>query len=104
MNPGSSGKHERYSRRNPPFSLDCGDGRGNMQVVENRDVMKKAVGYARRSTDRQEQSLEDQQRFIEAYAEQHGYQIIRWFRDDAISGCSSIHRHRVRYRIGYRRW
>jgi site-specific DNA recombinase len=47
-----------------------------------------AVGYLRRSTDRQEQSLADQRRAIVAYAEQHGYEILHWFEDDAISGAS----------------
>src|SRR2546427_10774565 len=40
----------------------------------------------RRSTDLQAQSLTDQRRAIEAYAEHHGYQILHWFQDDAISG------------------
>ncbi len=51
-------------------------------------ALKPAVGYLRRSTDRQEQSLDDQRRVIEAYADRHGYDIVRWFEDDAISGAS----------------
>ena len=47
-----------------------------------------AVGYLRRSTDRQEQSLADQQRAIEDHAERHGFEILRWYTDDAISGAS----------------
>jgi DNA invertase Pin-like site-specific DNA recombinase len=31
-------------------------------------------------------SLADQRREIERYAERHGYRILRWFEDDAISG------------------
>lgn len=49
---------------------------------------KPAVGYLRRSTDRQEQSLADQRRVIETYADRHAYGILRWFEDDAVSGAS----------------
>jgi DNA invertase Pin-like site-specific DNA recombinase len=45
-----------------------------------------AVGYLRRSTDKQEPSLEDQRFWIEQWAEANGYNIIRWYVDDAISG------------------
>ena len=45
-----------------------------------------AAGYLRRSTAKQEKSLEDQRREIERYAAQHGYHIVRWYQDDAISG------------------
>ncbi len=45
-----------------------------------------AVAYIRRSTEKQEMSLADQRREIERYAERHGYHILRWFEDDAISG------------------
>src|SRR5689334_2935428 len=48
-----------------------------------------AVGYARRSTDRQEQSIPDQQRAIEGFCEQRGLRLLRWYVDDAISGTSS---------------
>ncbi len=51
-------------------------------------AIRPAVGYLRRSTDRQEQSLADQRRVIEAYADRHDYNIVRWFEDDAISGAS----------------
>ncbi len=37
-----------------------------------------AVGYLRRSTDRQEQSIPDQQKSIEGYAEEHGFRILRF--------------------------
>ena len=46
----------------------------------------RAVGYLRRSTERQEKSLEDQRREIERYADPNGYKILRWYQDDAISG------------------
>jgi site-specific DNA recombinase len=45
-----------------------------------------AVAYLRRSTNRQERSLEDQRREIDSYATQHGYHILRWYTDNGISG------------------
>ncbi|MEN6385900.1 MAG: recombinase family protein, partial [Phycisphaerales bacterium] len=54
-----------------------------------KDKKIPAVGYLRRSTDKQEQSLEDQKREIGHYASQHGYKIIREYIDDAISGTSA---------------
>lgn len=49
----------------------------------------KAVGYARRSTDMQERSIPDQKAYVEKWAAQNGYRIIRWYVDDAISGTST---------------
>jgi DNA invertase Pin-like site-specific DNA recombinase len=51
--------------------------------------VKPAVGYLRRSTDRQEQSLGDQQTAIERHAQEHGFEILRFYKDDAISGTST---------------
>ncbi|GIX05017.1 MAG: hypothetical protein KatS3mg114_0886 [Planctomycetaceae bacterium] len=48
-----------------------------------------AAGYARRSTDLQERSIPDQKAYLEAWAKEHGYRIVRWFIDDAISGTST---------------
>jgi DNA invertase Pin-like site-specific DNA recombinase len=45
-----------------------------------------AAGYLRRSTSKQDKSLEDQRAEIQRYADQHGYRIVRWYQDDAISG------------------
>jgi site-specific DNA recombinase len=45
-----------------------------------------AVAYLRRSTSRQEKSLDDQRTEIEQYAAANGYLILRWFQDDGISG------------------
>ena len=45
-----------------------------------------AVAYLRRSTSRQEKSLDDQRTEIERYAASNGYRILRWFQDDGISG------------------
>ena len=50
---------------------------------------KPAVGYLRRSTDRQEQSIGDQRRVIEGYAANNGYDVLDYYIDDAISGASS---------------
>jgi DNA invertase Pin-like site-specific DNA recombinase len=48
-----------------------------------------AAGYARRSTDLQERSIPDQQAYVTKWAAEHGYRIVRWFIDDAISGTSA---------------
>jgi site-specific DNA recombinase len=50
-----------------------------------------AVGYVRRSTDRQEQSIPDQKKAIERYAAENSIDLSRFFVDDAISG-TSVHR------------
>jgi site-specific DNA recombinase len=50
------------------------------------DVKIPAVAYLRRSTNRQERSLDDQRREIQAYADQNGYHILRWYTDSGISG------------------
>jgi DNA invertase Pin-like site-specific DNA recombinase len=51
--------------------------------------MRSAVGYLRRSTDKQEQSIEGQRREIERYAAAHGLQTIGWYVDDAKSGTNT---------------
>lgn len=48
--------------------------------------MKTAAVYMRMSTDRQEHSIESQWRLISAYAENHGYTIIKRYEDEGISG------------------
>jgi DNA invertase Pin-like site-specific DNA recombinase len=45
-----------------------------------------AVGYLRRSTDKQEASIREQRSAVQRYADEHGYQLLRWYTDDAISG------------------
>ena len=52
----------------------------------------RAVGYLRRSTDRQEQSIDDQKRALEAYASEHGLRLGKFYIDDAISGTSTVGR------------
>lgn len=48
-----------------------------------------AAGYARRSSDLQERSVPDQKAYLEKWAKQNGYRIVRWYVDDAISGTST---------------
>ena len=54
--------------------------------------MKPAAIYLRRSTDKQDRSIEDQRAEIHRYAEDHGYELVREYVDDAISGASTIGR------------
>ncbi len=54
-----------------------------------------AVGYCRRSTDRQEQSIPDQKRAIERYCRDQGLTLLRWYVDDAISGTATGKRSRI---------
>ena len=42
-----------------------------------------AVGYVRRSTDKQEQSIPDQKKAIEAYAGQKKLKLLKFYIDDA---------------------
>ncbi len=51
-----------------------------------------AVGYARRSTDKQEQSIADQKLAIERYCAENGLSLNRWYVDDAISGTRATNR------------
>ena len=52
-----------------------------------------AIGYVRRSTDRQEQSIPDQKKAIEKYTDDNELRLLRFYVDDAISGTSTIKRH-----------
>ena len=54
--------------------------------------LRSAVGYLRRSTDRQEQSIEDQRKAVRKYADENGYEIREWYVDDAISGAGTSKR------------
>ena len=51
-----------------------------------------AIGYVRRSTDRQEQSIPDQKKAIEKYVDDHDLRLVRFNVDDAISGTSTVGR------------
>jgi len=48
--------------------------------------MTKAIGYVRRSTDRQEESLDQQRAQLEAFAHKQGWTLVAVYSDDAISG------------------
>ena len=48
-----------------------------------------AVAYLRRSTDRQERSLNDQLVAIQSYADTHSLSLLRTYTDDAVSGVRS---------------
>ncbi len=64
-----------------------------MTIPADRAVgYRPAAGYLRRSTDRQEQSIADQRRAIERYAQEYGYEIVEWYVDDAVSGTSAEQR------------
>lgn len=65
--------------------------RSRSRAVSSQRALR-AVGYLRRSTDRQEQSIPDQQRAVEQYAKQHDLKLLRCYIDDAISGTSTIGR------------
>ena len=52
----------------------------------------RAVGYVRRSTDRQEQSIPDQKKAIETYAAEHDLSLVKFYTDDAVSGTSTLGR------------
>lgn len=51
-----------------------------------------AVGYLRRSTDRQEQSIGDQRAAVERFAAERGVRLLRHYVDDGISGTSTAGR------------
>src|SRR5437762_2256888 len=52
----------------------------------------RAAEYVRMSTEHQQYSIADQQTAIREYAELHGYQIVRTYRDQAKSGLDLVHR------------
>lgn len=53
---------------------------------------KPAVGYIRMSSDKQEASPDQQRDEIVKLAAKHGYTIIRWYEDHAISGVKTLKR------------
>lgn len=65
-----------------------------MAEIVNKIIttLKRAAGYLRRSGDKQENSLSDQKREINKHAEANGFQIVRFYTDDAISGTSTHNR------------
>ena len=62
--------------------------RPNTRTVRN----PRAVGYVRRSTDKQEQSIGDQKNALQSYADEHGLRLSKFYVDDAISGTSTLGR------------
>ena len=56
-----------------------------------------AVGYVRRSTDRQEQSIDDQKKAIENYASENRLKLLKFYIDDAISGTSTVKRKALKF-------
>jgi len=57
-----------------------------------KNPSNRTVGYVRRSTDRQEQSIPDQKKALEKYASENGLRILKFYTDDAISGTSTLGR------------
>ena len=53
--------------------------------------MVQAIGYVRRSTNRQEESLEQQRAKLQNFAQGRGWELVEVYADDAISG-SQMHR------------
>jgi hypothetical protein len=51
-----------------------------------------AVAYLRMSDKSQDKSIPAQIEEIEKYAAAHGFEIVRWYRDDGISGAESTKR------------
>ena len=52
----------------------------------------RSVGYVRRSTDRQDQSIGDQKKALKQYAIEHNFRFTKYYVDDAISGTSTLKR------------
>lgn len=58
-------------------------------MIKMATDMVPAVAYLRRSTDKQEQSLGDQRLEVVRFAGENGYQVVREYVDDAITGTSA---------------
>jgi len=64
-----------------------------------KDKLKPAVGYIRMSTDKQEDSPEQQRAEIQKLASREGYRVIRWYEDHGISGAKTHKRPEFRRMI-----
>ncbi|MHC4842716.1 MAG: recombinase family protein [Planctomycetota bacterium] len=62
---------------------------GKSRKIQRQNI---AVGYVRRSTDKQEQSILDQRKALEKYTTENGFRLQKFYTDDAISGTSSFRR------------
>ena len=62
--------------------------------------MTPAVGYLRRSTVKQELSIDGQRDEVEKFAKQNDFNIIRWYIDDGISGSTGNERPQFKKLIG----
>lgn len=51
-----------------------------------------AILILRRSTDRQDKSIEEQREFLMNWAARNGFTVIREYVDDAVSGDDHVHR------------
>ncbi len=51
------------------------------------------AAYLRMSSDKQDKSIVDQRTEITSYAAKHGYKIVAWYSDEAISGWKNKERH-----------
>jgi site-specific DNA recombinase len=64
-----------------------GSRRGSvMSAVNGKAHLVPAVAYLRRSTDKQEASISEQHAAVQKHADEKGYDVLRWYTDDAISG------------------
>jgi site-specific DNA recombinase len=58
-------------------------------ITSNSNALIRVVLYLRRSTDKQETSIEDQRAALIEYAAKHGYEIVGEYKDEGISGDST---------------
>jgi site-specific DNA recombinase len=63
----------------------------NIPQATSQPTTVQAIGYVRRSTNRQEESLEQQREKLQAFAAARGWELVEVYADDAISG-SQMHR------------
>jgi DNA invertase Pin-like site-specific DNA recombinase len=74
------------------------DARRKSQFIPPK-LRRIAVAYLRRSTEKQEASIEQQRAAIKKYADEKGYVIVREYVDDGISGDSTDQREAFRQMI-----
>jgi DNA invertase Pin-like site-specific DNA recombinase len=61
-------------------------GAGMFTRPTRREFIMQAIGYVRRSTEKQEMSLDQQRAKLEQFAGAKGWKLVRVFEDDAVSG------------------